>query len=119
MEKLDTIQKRGNLNEVYRLGEKGPGGGYHEYMIAAAEGQHILEHILFQKGPRNEPSSTPGVLDCDLLEIVRDRLRAFCEGTMANEETQRALGHVEAALHHMNKRVEDRIERQVLGTMKK
>lgn len=119
MEKLNTIQTRENLNEVYRVGEQGPGGGYHEYMVVAAEGQHILEHIQFQKGPRKAQGSTPGVLDCDLLEIVRDRLKAFCAGSMPCEETERALGHVEAALFHMNKRVEDRIARQVLGTMEK
>lgn len=119
MEKLSTIQKRENLNEVYRVGEQGPGGGYHEYMIVAAEGQHILEHIQFQKGPRKEQGSTPGVLDCDLLEIVRDRLKAFCEGSMPCKETELALSYVEAALHHLNRRVEDRIERQVLGTMEK
>ena len=119
MGKLDTIQTREKLNEVYSIGEQGPGGAYHEYMVAAAEGLHILEHIQFQKGPRKAQGSTPGVLDCDLLEIVRDRLKAFCAGSMPNEETERALGHVEAALHHLNKRVEDRIERGVLGTMEK
>lgn len=119
MEKLDTIQTRENLNEVHRLGEQGPGGAYHEYMVVSAEGQHILEHILFQKGPRKDAKSQQGVLDCDLLEIVRDRLKAFCAGSMPCEETERALGHVEAALVWMNKRVEDRIERQVLGTMEK
>lgn len=119
MEKLNTIQKRENLNEVYRVGAKGPGGGYHEYMIASAEGQHILEHIQFQKGPRNAQDSTPGVLDCDLLEVVRDRLTAFCAGTMPCKETELALSYVEAALHHLNRRVEDRINRQVLGTMEK
>ena len=119
MEKLNTIQTRENLNEVYRIGEKGPGGAYHEYMVAAAEGQHILEHIQFQKGPRKADGSTPGVLDCDLLEIVRDRLTAFCAGSMPCKETKNALVHVEIALLHLNQRVEDRIERGVLGTMEK
>lgn len=119
MEKLNTIQKRENLNEVYRLGEKGPGGGYHEYMVVAAEGQHILEHIQFQNGPRKAQDSTSGVLDSDLLEIVRDRLKAFCEGSMPSWETEQALHHVEAALLALNKRVEDRIARKVLGTMEK
>lgn len=119
MEKLITIQKRENLNEVYRTGEAGPGGAYHEYVVAAPETQHIIARIQFQKGPRKAENSVCGVLDGDLLEIVRDRLRAFCDGTMTNPETERALGHVEAALHHLNQRVEDRIARQVLGTMEK
>lgn len=119
MEKLNTIQTKENLNEVYRVGENGPGGGYHEYMIVAAEGQHILEHIQFQKGPRMEQGSTPGVLDCDLLEIVRDRLAHFQKGDFACRENACALTHIEEALMWMNRCVEDRIERQVLGTMEK
>lgn len=33
MEKLNTIQKRNNLNTVYRDGEAGPGGAYHLSLI--------------------------------------------------------------------------------------
>lgn len=119
MEKLNTIQTRENLNEVHRIGEQGPGGAYHEYMVVSAEGMNILEHILFQKGPRKDVNSQQGVLDSDLLEIVRDRLKAFQEGNMATEYNHQALIHVEEALMWMNRRVEDRIARQVLGTMEK
>ena len=119
MEKLETIQTRENLNEVYRTGEPGPGGAYHEYVVAAPETQHILERIQFQKGPRKDPNACHGVLDSDLLEIVRDRMRAFCSGEMTDPHTERALSHVEAALFHLNYRVEDRIARGVLGTMEK
>lgn len=128
MEKLNTIQQRENLNCVYRTGEPGPGGAYHDYDIYCAEdvnptyGPHpevALACIEFQKGSRKDPNARHGVLDTDLLEIVRDRLRAFCDGTMTNIETERALAHVEAALFHLNQRVEDRIARGVLGTMEK
>lgn len=119
MQKLSTIQKRENMNDVYRTGEKGPGGAYHEYVVASHEGGPILEHIFFQKGPRKDDKSMQGVLDCDLLEIVRDRLTAFQKGDMATEYNHQALIHVEEALMWMNRRVEDRIERQVLGTMEK
>ena len=37
MEVLKTIQTKNNLNEVHRIDDKGPGGGYHEYMIVSAE----------------------------------------------------------------------------------
>lgn len=117
MEKLNTIQKREKLNDVYRHGEPGPGGAYHDYTIVSVDGQHILEHIEFQKGPRKDPGSRHGVLDVDLLEIVRDRLSAFCKGSMPSWETEMALQNVEAALKYLNKRTEDRIERGILGTM--
>lgn len=124
MQKLNTIQTRENLNEVYRLGNPGPGGAYHNYIVykgtpGTTEPALPLLTVQFQKGPRKTPNSVTGVLDCDLLEIVRDRLKAFQSGPMASLYNEKALQHVELALWMMNKRVEDRIERNVLGTMEK
>lgn len=127
MEKLSTIQKRENLNEVYRTDERGPGGAWHNYEVYKAvppgacrsSEEEALVHINFQKGPRKDPEARHGVLDTDLLEIVRDRLKAFQAGEFATRENACALTHIEEALMWMNKRVEDRIERQVLGTMEK
>lgn len=121
MEKLCTIQKRGNLNEVYRDGEKGPGGGYHDYSVVPKEscGGNWIHTITFQKGPRKDPNARHGVADEDLLEIVRDRIKAFQEGPYATRENACALTHVEEALLWLNKRSEDRLERGVLGTYQK
>lgn len=124
MEKLSTIQKRNNLNAIYRVGEQGPGGGYHDYDIYPADcdpetTELPLACIEFQKGPKNNPDSRRGILDSDLLEIVRDRLKAFQEGPLACWENLMALQNVEAALQYMNKRVEERADRNVLGTMHK
>lgn len=119
MSKLSTIQKRENLNEVHRMGEPGPGGAYHDYSIVSAETQEILAALEFQRGPRKDPDARHGALDADLLEIVRDRLKAFQSGPYATRENACALTHIEEALMWLNKRVEDRIERNVLGTMEK
>lgn len=124
MDKLSTIQKRENLNAIYRTGEPGPGGAYHDYDIYPAgcnpnTSEVAMACIEFQKGPRNDPESRHGVLDVDLLEIVRDRLEAFQSGNYGTRENQMALWHIESALLWMNKRTEDRIERGVLGTMNK
>ena len=120
VEKLSTIQKRERLNEVYQVGEQGPGGGFHSYLVCTADdAATVLLPVIFQKGPRKDPASIPGVLDTDLLEIVRDRLKAFQAGEFATRENACALTHIEEALMWMNKRVEDRIERNVLGTMEK
>lgn len=54
-----------------------------------------------------------------MLEIVRDRLRCFQQGEFSTRENAIALTHIEEALLWMNKRVEDRIERNVLGTNNK
>lgn len=123
MEKLNGIQKRNNLNTVYRNGEPGPGGAHHDYMIlfgteGSPEGIAGVA-IDFQRGPRKEPDSRHGVLDTDLLEIVRDRLRSFQAGEFSSRENACALTHIEEALMWMNRRAEDRAERGVLGTTEK
>lgn len=132
MKLLSAIQKRNKLNDVYSCGVKGPGGACHNYLITKAgvidfeDGEasfdnpdDIITEIIFQRGPRNEPESVSGVLDTDLLEIVRDRLSAFQKGEFATRENAIALTHIEEALLWMNKRTEDRAERNVLGTYKK
>lgn len=132
MKKLSTIQKRENLNEVFR-GDDGVGGAAHNYMIVEAGAARmsddgniltvspdsVLLNLQFQHGARKDPKSMHGVLDTDLLEIVRDRLRGFQSGEFATIENTCALTHIEEALMWMNKRVEDRIERNVLGTYQK
>ena len=37
MNKLNTIQKRENLNAVYSINEAGPGGAFHDYVVMDAE----------------------------------------------------------------------------------
>ncbi len=131
MNKLSTIQKRENLNDIY-AGEKGIGGAAHDYMIVKAGTVHpstddtitvnpddILLTVHFQEGARDDDKSTAGVLGCDLLEIVRDTLKGFQSGKFATRENACALTHIEEALMWLNRRVEDRIERNVLGTYNK
>lgn len=121
MRELNTIQKREKLNKVYAVDEPGNGGANHKYIIFADKGCQIPKEIeiSFQDGSRKALDSVSGVLDTDLLEIVRDRLKGFQQGQFATRENAIALTHVEEALLWMNKRVEDRIERNVLGTNNK
>lgn len=128
MEKLSTIQKRENLNEVFTADEKGNGGANHRYIIAK-QGETAWQNgnntigvyadLQFQNGARKLPDSIHGILDTDLLEIVRHRLSCFQKGEFSTRENAIALTHIEEALLWMNKRVEDRIERNVLGTNNK
>ena len=122
MRELTTIQKRNKLNTVYAVDERGNGGANHIYMICCGESEDDVEDVVvlqFQKGPRREDGSFNGILDTDLLEIVRDRLKGFQQGEYATRENAVALTHIETALLWMNKRVEDRSERGVLGTNEK
>ena len=75
----------------------------------------FLGEIQLQCGPRKEADSQHGVIDTDLLEIVRDRLKSFQAGPFSSRENACALTHIEEALMWLNRRVEDRIERNVLG----
>ena len=124
MRELNTIQKREKLNKIYAVDEKGTGGANHQYLIQDMDkppfqAEKIHCEIQFQNGARKLPDSEPGVLDTDLLEIVRDRLKGFQSGAFATRENAIALTHIEDALMWLNRRVEDRIERNVLGTNNK
>ena len=128
MRELNTIQKREKLNDIYAVDEKGPGGANHRYIICKegetcwCDGSNIIgvvADIFLQCGPRKDKNSQHGVIDSDLLEIVRDRMKAFQEGPFASEYNEKALEHIELALMYLNRRVEDRIERAVLGKYKK
>lgn len=114
---LNTIQKREKLNEVFAVDEPGVGNANHKYEVSA-NGDTLCK-IEFQNGPRRDANSVHGVLDTDLLEIVRDRLKGFQSGEFSCRENACALTHIEEALMWMNRRVEDRIERNVLGTNEK
>lgn len=111
---LITIQTQEVLNDIATFGAPGPGGAYHNYKITSKSGVP-LDSITFQEGPRNERDSIIGVIDTDLLEIVRDRLIAFQAGPYSCRANRFALMHIEEALCHLNARVEDRIKRNTLG----
>ncbi|MFH5959951.1 ABC transporter ATPase [Clostridium perfringens] len=125
MGELNTIQKREKLNTVYVVYEEDiVTGANHEYQIWSnyydnEEKSELLAKINFQNGARQEKGSTRGIIDTDLLEIVKHRLEGFQSGKFYSRENQIALMHIEEALLWLNKRVEDRIERNVLGTNKK
>lgn len=121
-QKLSTIQKRNNINEIYREGDAGPGGAYHHYVIYHGldpDRDETKTDIKFQKGSRDVDGSIGGVVDQALLEIIRDRLKHFQTGEFACRENACALTHIEEALMWMNKRAEDRAERGVFGTYNK
>ena len=120
MKELSTIQKREKLNRVYAVDEKGNGGANHEYVISFVDGLPECDEdgvkIQLQNGARKLADSIHGIIDTDLLEIARHRLQCFQAGPFASRENACALTHIEEALMWLNRRVEDRIERQVLGT---
>ena len=116
MRELNTIQKVEKLNKVFAVDEPGNGGANHLYQIETSDEDIAIQ---FQNGARKNPNAIHGILDTGLLEIVRDRLKGFQSGDFATEDNAKALEHIEIALMHLNKRVMDRYERNVLGTYEK
>lgn len=121
MKKLNTIQKRGKLNDVYELSGGRAGVAPHNYIVVRAENKpnKIISSVKFQKGARGVEGSEEGVLMTDLLEMARHQLEYFQKGELATRDNDKALQHIEEALFWLNKRVEDRLDREVLGTDEK
>ncbi|HRF69871.1 MAG TPA: ABC transporter ATPase [Candidatus Pelethenecus sp.] len=119
MKKLDMrIQREDNLNVIEYEDIVGPGNGRHNYIIKREDTGEVICQIQFQNGGRNEAGAIAGVLESDLLEIVRHRLQCFQSGQFASRENACAITHIEEALMWQNKRKEDRKARGVLGSQK-
>ena len=129
--KLITIQKRNNLNDVYATGKiHEVNKGVHQYTVFYNGLKYQIENSLnpydeknstvinFQNGPRNVKGSIPGVLDSDLIEIVKHRYESFQSGPYSTRENAIVISYLEKALLYMNKRAEDRFEANKLGTNK-
>lgn len=109
--------------------EPGPGGASNLYeVLIETPGDHgpdpeppdavMVAGIQFQKGPRTEPGSTPGITNSVLVAIVLDRLRAFQAGDYSCRENAIAITKLEEGLMWMQQRARNRAKRGVLGTTK-
>jgi hypothetical protein len=109
----------------------GPGGASHRYLfVARADEAHRgsipgrgsfgweypAGYVQFQKGPRHEADSTPGVIESVLLAVLIDRLEAFQAGPYACAENVTVLFHLHAAMGTVKQRAHNRAARGVLGT---
>lgn len=110
---------------VEALDEPGPGGAHHEYRLsvphatdakATYQGKSFTATLRFQRGPREEPDSLPGVTEGALLAILLDRLEAFQLGEYWCVENDHVLRHVREALDWTKRRAVNRHRRGVLGT---
>lgn len=76
------------------------------YYINRNEGR-ALGSVMFQDGLRGQVGSVDGVYDADLLEIVRDRLKAMQKSNKACDYNARALTHIEEALYQLKLKKEN------------
>lgn len=98
------------------LDEPGEGGACHEYVIQTSGVGGWLEvaKIQFQNGPLKE-AEVNGCQQEDLLAVVIDRLQSFQGGPFPCRENAIALTKCEEALHWLEHRTKDRVERDVEG----
>lgn len=122
MKQITTHHDGFGLNEsisVVAVDEPGPGGAHHRYLFdldVKGEHRHEAGYLQFQRGPRNETESVPGVTEGAVLAVVIDRLESFQAGEYACEENAEALRCLHDALDWMRLRTHRRAERGVLGT---
>ncbi len=109
--------------------EPGQGGACHRYDITGFDtkgnpgeddgsgyrASFARSIVLFQNGPIKEVGVN-GVTHEALLAILIDRLKSFQAGPFACEANTIALGHLDHALAHLQKRTRERIARGVEGT---
>ena len=107
--------------QVFAIDDPGQGGACHDYTVLATgypEGVSgklgSFATVNFQNGPIGE-KGVNGCTQEDLLAIVIDRLRHFQVGAFACRENALALTRIEEALHWLNHRTADRLNRGVEG----
>jgi len=71
--------------------------------------------IQFQKGPRNEPGSTPGVTTSAVLAALISHFQDFQNSPFACRENAIVLTKLEEAAHWVEHRAKARAARGVLG----
>jgi len=108
------------FSKVIATDEPGQGNACHEYTIRKADGDinvptEAFGYVQFQNGPVKE-NGVNGCHQEDLLAIVIDRLRGFQAGEFACRENALALTRLEEAMHWLNHRTNERVQRGVEGT---
>lgn len=105
--------------KVVCLDEAGAGGACHEYRIDDANALTSASYatVSFQNGAVKE-NGVNGIHQEDLLVIVLDRLKGFQAGDFSCRENALAITKIEEALHWLNHRTRDRMDRGVEGTSK-
>jgi hypothetical protein len=75
----------------------------------------VVATIQFQRGPRDEPGSVPGITDAVLLAIVEDHMACFNAGPFSDRLNALVRTHAEAARMCLKERADLRRQRGVLG----
>lgn len=105
------------------------GGASHKYTVyvdisgtkraydsgCTGQAREKVAEIQYQRGPRDDPNSTPGVLDSVLLAIVEDRMQCFNAGPFSDRLNAIVATHAQTARLFLKERADQRARRGVLG----
>jgi len=122
------IQKNDGNLKIEVVDKSGAGGAHHHYVISGfnletneSDVNDALDsglNILFQNGTILE-NGVNGITQEALLAVIIDRLRSFQYGEFACRENEKALTHLEEAMHWLQQRTINRLRRGVEGTHQK
>ena len=108
-----------DLVEIVASDEDANGVAHHfKFERHVPEGLNLAGFIQFQKGPRNEAGSTPGVTTDAVLVMLIHVLKGFNDTPLKSRETALMITHLEEALHWSQARARERARRGVLGKTK-
>jgi hypothetical protein len=72
-------------------------------------------YIQFQRGPRHEADSTPGVTSAAVIAMLIHHLKGFQAGLFPSRQSALAVTKLEEALFWIRDRADERSQRGVLG----
>lgn len=116
---LDTHHDGHGLNESIEIEADEPSNGGASHLYRCYISGVLVASMQFQKGPRNEDGSTPGLTEAAALAMMIDRLRGFQSGPYACRENAIMLTKLEECLHWTKARADERAKRGVLGKNQK
>lgn len=119
MRSVDIGSKKYTFIEC--LDKPGAGNACHKYRVCPTMPLNGVDDFTpfavvdFQNGPIKE-NGVNGCHQEDLLAIVLDRLRSFQAGEYSCRENALAITKIEEAMHWLNHRTNERLNRGVEGT---
>lgn len=126
MREITTHHDGHGLNELIDVlaEDEAVNGAHHRYGFYRKSdvpgGDTLFVGFLqFQRGARNEPGSTPGLLSTAVLAALIDHHKAFQNGPYPSRENALVITKLEEALHWLRARADERAARGVLGKEQK
>lgn len=107
----DSVAKMDSHNyalKQFRIGENGLEENEEIFQLSLVRGSKIEGE--------NKVDKQDGFLTEQLLWVCQEYLASVNKGKLVDENTNKAIAHIQTALAYLNERTKDRIKRKVLNT---